>query len=230
MSAVDLIPPATALLGLLALWLAWRRDQAAARRQRDRFLDDCRPLFQRGTVIRGGGAYPTLRGRHRGRRIALLPFVEALTPRKLPSLWLAMRLDGPTGARGTLDVLTRPLGVEFYSPSAGLPHRIDPPPGWPGEAVVKCDDPGALPGGAALEAIAELLRDPLLKEVLIAPGFLRLVWQADEGDRGGYLLFRQARFAAGRLDPGRLGHWLDRLHALDGALRPAAPERQALRA
>lgn len=223
-------PLAVALLGLLALALVWRRDQAAARRRRDRFLDDCRRLFERGTVTRGAMAYPTLRGRHRGRAVTLLPFVEALTPRKLPSLWLAMQLDGPTGARCTLDILMRPLGVEFYSPSAGLPHRIDPPPGWPDGAIVKCDDPDALPDGPALEAIAALLHDPRLKEVLITPTVLRLVWQADEGDRGGYLLFRQARFTADRLDPQRLEGWLGRLHALDEALRPEAPARAALRA
>ncbi|WP_395678843.1 hypothetical protein [Inquilinus sp.] len=227
---MDILPLAVALLGLLALALVWRRDQEAARRRHDGFLDDCRRLFERGIVTRGATAYPTLRGRHRGRTVTLLPFVEALTPRKLPSLWLAVQLEGPTGARATLDVLMRPLGVEFYSPSAGLPHRIDPPPGWPGEAVVKCDDPDALPDGPALDAIAELLREPRLKEILITPDSLRLVWQADEGDRGGYLLFRQARFAADRLDAGRLEGWLDRLHALDEALRPAAPERLALRA
>jgi len=227
---MGVIPLAVVVLGLLALGLVWRRDQIAARRLRDRFLDGCRPLFEGGTLTRGGTAYPTLRGRHRGRTVTLLPFVEALTPRKLPSLWLAMRLDGPAGARGTLDVLMRPLGVEFYSPSAGLPHRIDPPPGWPDGAIVKCDDPEALPDGPALEAIGDLLRDPRLKEVLVTPAFLRLVWQADEGDRGGYLLFRQARFAADRLDPRRLEGWLDRLHALDQALRPEAPARAALRA
>lgn len=227
---MELASLAVALLGLLALGLVWRRDQAAARGRRDRFLDDCRPLFERGTVTRGATAYPTLRGRHRGRTVTLFPFVEALTPRKLPSLWLAMRLDGPTGAWGTLDVLMRPVGVEFYSPSAELPHRIDPPPGWPDGAVVKCDGPDALPDGPALESIGALLHDPRLKEVLITPTFLRLVWQADEGDRGGYLLFRQARFAADRLDPRRLEGWLGRLHALDDALRPEAPERVALRA
>ncbi|MFE0752310.1 hypothetical protein ACFW16_00050 [Inquilinus sp. NPDC058860] len=227
---MGIVPLAVALLGLLALALVWRRDQAAARRRRDGFLDDCRRLFEGGTLTRGAAAYPTLRGRHCGRMVTLLPFVEALTPRKLPSLWLAMRLDGPTGTRGTLDVLMRPVGVEFYSPFTELPHRIDPPPGWPEGAVVKCDDPDALPDGPALEAIGALLRDPRLKEVLITPGFLRLVWQADEGDRGGYLLFRQARFAADRLDPGRLEGWLGRLHALDEALRPEAPEKLALRA
>ncbi|WP_225769852.1 hypothetical protein [Inquilinus sp. Marseille-Q2685] len=227
---MELAPLAVALLGLLALGQVWRRDQEAARRRRDRFLDDCRPLFERGVITRGATAYPTLRGRHRGRVVTLLPFVEALMPRKLPSLWLAMRLNGPTGARGMFDVLMRPVGVEFYSPSAGLPHRIDPPPGWPEGAVVKCDDPDALPGGPALEAIGALLRDPRLKEVLVTPGFLRLVWQADEGDRGGYLLFRQARFAADHLDPGRLEGWLGRLHALDEALRPEVPEQRALRA
>ncbi len=227
---MGIVPLAVALLGLMALGLVWRRDQAAARRRRDRFLDDCRPLFEHGVLTRGATAYPTLRGRHRGRTATLLPFVEALTPRKLPSLWLAVQLDGPTGARCTLDVLMRPLGVEFYSPSAGLPHRIDPPPGWPGEAIVKCDDPDALPDVPALDAIAELLREPRLKEVLITPDLLRLVWQADEGDRGGYLLFRQARFAADRLDPRRLTDWLDRLHVLDEALRPEAPAQLALRA
>ena len=73
------------------------------------------------------------------------------------------------------------------------------PAGWPDEAVIRAEDPEALPPAAAFEPAARFLALPGAKEVLISPKGVRLVILADQGERSYYVVLRQASFTIERI-------------------------------
>ena len=108
------------------------------------------------------------------------------------------------GVRGTIDILRRVVGAEFYAPADNLPARYNVPEGWPGETLVR----GSL-GAAPLLArasgtIATILAEPRVKEVLLTPRGIRIVSQLCQGERGAYLLLRENRFPMTQIGPEQL--------------------------
>src|SRR5262249_25333507 len=137
--------------------------------------------------------------RYQGFDIRMEPVVDHMAARKLPSLWLKVSIVKPVSHRGVFDLLMRPQGLEFYSPSYALPHRVSLPSEWPKDAILCTNDAEAMPPLDAIQPHIHLFADPRMKELVIAPGGVRLVYQVDQGERSHYMILRQAKFAQTRL-------------------------------
>ena len=203
-----------AAAGIAGLACVWRSEQRRVGARRGRLFGDCAGLLDAVQVVRDGLDFPVLRGHYGGHGVELRPIADMVALRKLPALWLQVTLTAPTGAPGILDVLLRPLGVEFWSPAAELPVGVATPPELPATAQVRADGKAAAALLPALLPQTEFLARPTTKEILIAPSGVRLVVQLAEGERGAYLLFRDAQFPVEELATGQIAELLDRAVAL----------------
>jgi hypothetical protein len=206
-------------LALLALALAYRRDRTRLRRARGRYFEDCLSLFARPTLSQDDVDFPTLEGAYRGRRVRLQPLVDHVAVRKLPSLWLLLTVFEDLPLKGTLDLLLRPQNVEFYSPSSRLPVTLRPPAGWPAHALLRTDEDG-LPPLERLTPHVAMFDDPKMKELVVTPNGVRLVYQAEQAERAHYAVLRHARFARERLPAAVAQALLDRAIAIVETLAP----------
>ncbi|OYU39680.1 MAG: hypothetical protein CFE33_09945 [Pseudorhodobacter sp. PARRP1] len=196
------------------------RGQSAKRMAaRGRYFADVAGLFDAPITALAPTGFPRLSGRHQGALFDLQVVPDTLTYRKLPALWLLVTLAEPTPARATLDVMLRPRGVEPFSHFSDLAHQITLPPGFPEDCAIRSDAPQAAPpADLVLEHLARLSPD-LLKEMVIAPKGLRLVWLAEEADRTRYLAFRDAEMGRTPLAPALLQPLLAALLALRDDLK-----------
>lgn len=205
-----------ALIGawFLALLLRSRTAGTARRGARAQYLDGCRGLF--GAVKSGVSphGYQRLNGTYRGHLFDIQALPDTLTYRKLPSLWLLVTIPTPTGLTATTDLMARANGGEVFSKFGQLPVQIVTPSGFPDDVVVRTDDPGALPGPEVVDLLRLAFRAERLKELVLAPEGLRLVWLAEEADRTRYLIFRDSEMGAVPLAPEELSPLLDRLATL----------------
>jgi hypothetical protein len=202
------VSPTTAgvllLLGaaVLALAAQHRRARRADVHERAHVFDD---LVSRLADARltGDGAHghPVLTGRLDGRPVTARVIVDAVTLRKLPALWVEVVVHRPLPVGGTLNVLRRPTGTEFFSPDAGLPHELAPPPGVPPPVRVACAAPDRAPSTAVLAPATALLGEPATKEVGVGRQGLRVVLLVAEGDQTSYRTARRAVFGRARVDP-----------------------------
>jgi hypothetical protein len=197
---IDLL--ALPILG--AAGYALHRRSLAAAAERAWMLQPCAGLLAEPVHGRDRTGYGRLAGRFQGVPVEIRIIPEALVFRRLPQLWLSVSVHRATGFAGTLDILRRVAGAEFYAPAADLPARYPVPPGWPGETLVR----GSRRAGELLlragAPIATILAEPRVKEVLLTPRGVRIVSQLCEGERGAYLLLRETRFPITQVDPERL--------------------------
>lgn len=220
MSAL-LVPVLSLLIAAAALAAAIRLG-TRARAARAAMLDACGALIEAPVLGRDGSGYPTLDGRFGGVPVAVRLMAEAVAFRRLPQLWLSVSVHAPTGQGATLDLLRRASGIEFYAPS-DLPVRPPVPEGWPADVSLAGSRGAPALLDRAAPALAGLLADPRIKEVLIAPRGVRIVTQLCEGERGAYLLLRESRFALTRIEPEILLPHLFRAAELSRRLGAAAP-------
>lgn len=215
------------LAALTALPWLYARDMRRARRRRGEFFANSTQLFDTYRVTQEGMNYPVLEARYQGLPVRLEPVLDNLGWRKLPSLWLKASLLVPNATRGTLDFLMRPQGVEFYSPSYDFHQHLPIPELWPQNALL-CTLPGAAISSLdRLEPHIEAFGDPKMKELVVTPRGIRLVYQAAQAERPDYLVLRQATFANPRVDPGLIRNLLDRLIAVAATLDTVAVEKEA---
>jgi hypothetical protein len=190
---------ALCVVAAVALWLIYRRDRARTKAARAAYFDDCRYLFEDCRIVQEGTDFPILEGRHRGRLFRLEPVVDHMAVRKLPSLWVKVSLIGDLPIPGVVDFLARPQNTEFYSPSETLPVSLQIPPEWPQHATLRTDlDDRSLPV-AVLAPHIHVFSDPKMKELLVTPRGVRIVYQASQGERAYYLVLRQPEFGEPRL-------------------------------
>jgi hypothetical protein len=192
---------AVVVAATLALAWVYRRDRERCRRQRGGFFADCLDLFQSYRVVQDDVDYPVLDGKYRGFACRLEPIVDHLTFRKIPSLWLKVTLIAPVPHAGTFDLLMRPRGGEFYSPFGELRESVALPPDWPKDAQIRSDDPAGMPPLARIESYLSLFADPHMKELLITPRGVRLVFQVQQAERTHYAILRQIEFPDSGLSP-----------------------------
>jgi len=176
------------------LWLH-RRQRRQLRARRARLFDAVLPLLESYRVTQDDVLHPVLDGRYRGYAIRLEPIIDHIAVRKLPSLWLLTTVYGRIPYRGAIDVLARPQNIEFYSPAEQLDHSVALPPGWPAHARIRSDDPAAMPPQDRLTPHVAMFEDPRVKELLVTPRGVRIVYQIDQAERAQYMVLRQAQFA-----------------------------------
>ena len=207
------------LLGLLAILaggLLWQSAGSSALRARQRaaYLDDCLPLFANPIHAVAETGFARISGTYRGQMFDIQVVPDSLSVRKLPCLWLLVTLPEALAQRGTFDVMLRATGLETFSRFSTLPDQIAVPFGFPENCTVRTDAPDALPDPSVIARYLNALDYTRLKELAVAPTGLRVVWLAEEADRGRYLLFRDAEMGALPLDPATLQPLMDGLRKL----------------
>ena len=186
------------IIALLVLPALYLREIRRMRRQRGQWFADCLPLLDSYRVVQHGAGFPVLTGRYRGAEIRLEPVLDDMAWRKLPSLWLKATVLVSNPRRGTLGLLVRPRGGEFYSPTSEMKERLSLPASFPRD-VLLCSDQARTAPVAAVKGQMQAFEDPRMKELVITPRGVRLVYQAAQAERAEYLVLRQARFSETRL-------------------------------
>jgi hypothetical protein len=211
------------------LCLAWqyRRDRERQRKVRGGFFANCRALLELSEVAQDNLQFPVLTGRYEGFDVKLEPIVDDMVVRKLPSLWLKVSLIAPVRYAGAFDLLIRPRGMEFFSPAFDLPSEVRLPPGWPADAVIRSDDPASMPPAETVAQHLHLFEDARMKELLIAPRGVRLIYQADQAERSQYAVLRQCKFSEARLAPDLARRLLDAVTSVYHSVAAASNELAA---
>ena len=209
---------AVAAAALIALTWLYRRDRERYRRLRGGFFSACLDLFEQYRVVQDDVDFPVLTGRYRGHEVRLEPIVDHMTMRKLPSLWRQVSLIAPVPYQGIFDLLIRPRGTEFYSPSIDLAHEMRLPPGWPSDAALRSDDPARMPPLAVMAQHRYLFEDQRLKEMLVTPKGVRVVYQVQQAERARYAVLRQIEFLDNTLPPGLARRLLEATIAIRASL------------
>lgn len=207
-----------ALAGLLTVMQ--RRTRRSLKAHRAGLFAASYGVLETYRITQAGIDYPEMQATYRGHAFHVDAVVDTLTFRKLPVLWLRVSLLAPLPGMATFDVLVRSQNVEFYSPSADLPHRLEPRHGWPIDAMVRTDDLGRLPDLAVLDRHIRVFQEPQIKELLITPKGVRIVRMLDQAKRAEYLVMRQAEFENAQVTAELLRDLMDRTIALYQDLRP----------
>lgn len=206
-----------ALIGLLTVMQ--RRSRRSLKQHRAGLFAASCGILETYRITQAGIEYPEMQATYRGHAFHVDAVVDTLTFRKLPVLWLRVSLLAPLPGVATFDILVRSQNVEFYSPSAELPHRLEPGPGWPADAMVRTDNQGRLPEFAVLDRHIGMFQEPRTKELLITPKGVRIVRMLDQAKRAEYLVMRQAEFENAQVTAELLRDLMDRTIALYQDLR-----------
>lgn len=219
-----------AIAGATVLVLALRGRGAGADRAETRraYFDLCRPLFNEVRVGVTSHGFARVSGSRDGLPFDLQALPDTLTFRKLPSLWLMVTIPAPTALGATLDLMARPSGTEVFSNFAQLPVHLTTPDGLPDDVAVRTDDPAALPDRTFLDEsilpiLQRLFARERMKELVLSPKGLRIVWLAEEADRTRYLLYRDAEMGQAPLQPALLNVLVDDLTDLANRLATLQP-------
>lgn len=210
------------LLGAVVLQYVYRRDRAAIGRQRAAMFDDCLSLFQEPRLVQDDVSLPVLTGRYKGYQVKVEPLADHIGYRKLPNLWLLVTVRGGIPYSGVFDFLVRPENIEFFSPSDSLPYRVPLPDAWPQYATLRTDRPAGMPPPELMNAHMHLFHDVRVKELLVTPQGVRIVYLADQARRAHYLVLRSSTFEKLRLAPAMLRDLLEEAVAVHRHLNEEA--------
>ncbi|RNF34739.1 hypothetical protein [Paracoccus methylarcula] len=210
------LTPLLVLAGTGLALLLYRTIRAAHARRLSRlaYFDRCKPLLTATRFGKGATGFPRLSGLCKGSECDLQVVPDTLTFRKLPALWVLISLPCPLPVRATLDLMIRPTGVESLSGFHRLPEQIALPGGCPEDCAIRTDQPRHLLPEHVLRPHLSLFDDPRIKELVISPKGLRIVFLAEEANRSRYLLFRDAEMGRTAISPDRILPVLDRLLAI----------------
>lgn len=183
----------TAFIALVAILAA--RDHRRTIASRRQLLDSCRGVLDDELWTAGEDGFPTLEGRAYGRTVVAKLIPDTMVVRRLPQLWLSVTMKHRVPHAPSLSIIARFTGNEFYASALDLPQRIDSPIGFPLDVMIRGDGARATRLCHDLApALAKVLADERVKEIILAPNGVRIVRQAAEGRRGEHLLLRQAVF------------------------------------
>lgn len=219
---------AAALFALLFRQL--RRASVERIAQRAGYLDKCRDLLDRLRVGRGDSGFARLGGAYRGVEADIQVLPDTLTFRKLPALWVLVTLPGPLPVNATTNLMIRPTGVEPFSRFQTLMHQLDSPEGFPEDCAVRTDSTHMPPMDLIREHL-HIFNDPRIKELVISPKGVRIVFLAEEAQRSRYLIYRDAEMGVTPLSADLVKPRLDQLMDLRADILDAAgADMQELRA
>lgn len=186
----------SAVLALMAALVAliyrnYQRDAKRKMQARNTVFDDCTDLLQQARKSRDKAHLPVLNGSYAGYQVALSVVEDTLGWRKIPPLWLLVKVEANRPSRGSLDIIVRPSNNEFYSPSWQWDGTLAIPASWPQHAIIKYQQQPV--DVAVLEShVPMLFADARMKELLVMPAMVRLTYMAKQADRGEYLIMRNA--------------------------------------
>lgn len=211
-------------------YIAWLSITANARIRAARraLFDQAKTVVDHPDLAFGADDLPRLTGGYRGRKVIADLIPDTMTIRRLPQLWLSVTLIDKTPGVHGFSMVVRHAGTEFYSLINSFTEQLTPPPGFPGEILIRGDDAVAQSDLNALaQPLAAILADPRVKEIAVTPNGLRIVRQAAEGRKGEHLLLRQAMFDDADVPASDLQHILLSLDQLSAALKPIVKARAA---
>ena len=178
-------------LMVVLLYRKYHRDISFKTQVRNNVFDDCLVLLQQPQLNHDKANLPVLNGSYNGYQVALSIVEDTLGWRKIPPLWLLIKVAANQPSLGTLDLIVRPSNNEFYSPSWQWEGNLTIPSSWPQHALIKYQQQPA--NLASLEPyIPALFADQKMKELLITPAMVRLTYMANQAERGEYLIMRNA--------------------------------------
>lgn len=185
-------------MGLL-MFGKYQRDAKRKVQTRSTVFDDCMGLLQQAQISQDKANLPVLQGSYAGYKIALNIVEDTIAWRKLPPLWLLVKVSANKTIIGSLDMIMRPANNEFYSPSWQWDGNLTIPPSWPQHAIIKYQ---YQPIDMRLleHIIPTLFSDLKMKELLIMPELVRLTYMAKQADRGEYLIMRNAVYSEMPID------------------------------
>ena len=169
----------------------YKKDVNSKKQARSCVFDECNSLLQQPLASLDKANLPVLYGNYGGFKVHLSVVEDTLGWRKIPPLWLLIKVIANNPSHGTLDFIARPANNEFYSPSWQWDGSMAIPAAWPQHAILKyMKQPVDL---ALLDNdVPELFADTKMKELLVTPIMTRLTYMIKQGERGEYLLMRNA--------------------------------------
>ncbi|MGB2831339.1 MAG: hypothetical protein WBC07_00165 [Methylotenera sp.] len=158
---------------------------------RSRIFDECSPMLQQSQHSLDQAALPILQGEYDGYKVTFNIVEDTIGWRKIPPLWLLIKVEGKVLSNGTLDYIVRPSNNEFYSPSWQWNGNLSIPPSWPQHGILKYQH--QFVDLASLEQyVPKLFADTNMKELLVTPSMTRLTYMVKQAERGEYLIMRNA--------------------------------------
>lgn len=209
MPEITTITMATLALGAGAA-VSWMLARAQRRRARERagYLAACSALFDQPVVAIQPSGFPRLSGCHEGHAFDIQIVPDTLSVRKLPALWVLVSLPETLPTYDTVDLMMRPSGHETFSNFSRLPVQVQAPHGFPLDCAIRTDAAGPVPWSDNLRDVLGAVDERRLKEVLVAPKGVRIVFLAEEAPRTRYLLYRDAEVGRSPLSPAMLAPFL----------------------
>ncbi len=174
-----------------AMFGKYQRDANRKLVARNTVFDDCKALLQQAQTSTDKANLPVLQGQYAGYQVALSVVEDTIAWRKLPPLWLLVKVAANKPIIGSLDLIVRPANNEFYSPSWQWDGNLTIPPNWPQHAIIKYFHQ-PIDMRLLEQHVPILFADEKMKELLITPDFVRLTYMAKQADRGEYLIMRNA--------------------------------------
>ena len=203
------------LTGVVVLALVQRHHVTRVRADRRALFEDCSGLLDDPRVIARGLDFPLLTGRREGHDVRLQPVVDTLSMRTLPVLWLVVTVRGPHAATGRLSVLARACGTEFYARHDEAGAMVPMGPGWPGELAVRADGMDAAQRQPELlHRIRDFMAEDRVKQVVVGPASVRVVWRCATAESGTYRVTRRVDLTRARVDAPALAAVLDTIEEL----------------
>jgi hypothetical protein len=185
---------AVLILLILMIVIMYRKYHSAVHYKSDarsRIFDDCSLLLHDSHQSRDQADLPILQGNYEEYKVSLNIVEDTLGWRKVPPLWLLIKVEAKVLNSGSLDYIVRPSNNEFYSPSWQWNGNITIPQFWPQHAILKYKHQSV---DLALldQFVPKLFADTNMKELLITANMTRLTYMVKQAERGEYLIMRNA--------------------------------------
>ncbi|MCL5975529.1 MAG: hypothetical protein M1270_06875 [Gammaproteobacteria bacterium] len=177
----------------ISLWWIYKQHHLQVIQSRANLLNGFAKIMEVSETYFNTAGYASLQGVFNQTPLSLRIEVDNLTARKIPVMWLHIKLHNTSATNGSLDILVRPQNTEVYSPSWQWSQPIKPLAGWPQHARYMSRD--VAPDLQAIDTdVRTLFADEKVKELLITPDAVRLTYMIRQADRGNYLLLRSVQF------------------------------------